>query len=169
MKTHYLFFVVLILGACFQNPTDQEQEAQYNFEQRCKFDSIGQINTREHQLSDSMLSQGFEYFKVEHVYHFWRCKGRNELTSEEFFLKYKRKKPVPKSLQEKSGRYLMEITKHVFTNYISDNDIMKYQEFHIEDDFFGNQKTLPRDSIFEICGFKLVPISKMKWKRVLLK
>ncbi len=164
-----LLFLLPLWIACdqmpFRNPTTEEQEAQHNFEQTCKFDSIGKMTLAEQRLNDSMVDKKFEYAKIEHVYHFWRCRGQNRLTHKEFFFRYKRKRPVPLSLQTKSEDYLTEIATRVFKNYISNEDIMKYDEFQVIDDFFGTHRTISRDSIFSLCGFKVIKDSKNKYKR----
>ena len=167
---------IAIIWANWPNHQEMMQaEEEYHLEQealteRCKRDSIGASTPREIQLNDSMQRKKFEYFKIERVYSYSICKDyKDKFRNEEFVFRYKRRKPVLLKLKPLSEQHLWEFTKHVFTHYVSNEDIMKYEHFKIKDDFFGENKELSRQEILDHCGMIIEKNEKNQWVRTILK
>jgi len=164
-----LLLFLSILTSCEQLPWSEpnhDAEIRAEYEASCWTDSTGSMTSKEKQLSDSMLNKGFEFFSVDHIYYYSDCKDVLRPSKEELCLSYFRKRPVYKSLQAKSEDFLLEITKHVFSNYVSNETIMKYDSVHVKDNFFHVYKVFSRKELFDLCDFDIISDGKNQWKRI---
>src|SRR6218665_4042566 len=74
-----------------ENPSNEEQQAQWEFEQKCFKDSTGIISPKEKMLCDSMLNAGYLRFEIIHKYYYTPCKQLKNYNRCVFILNYQLK------------------------------------------------------------------------------
>jgi hypothetical protein len=169
-KNAFFVFTMLLLYSCDglfwpEEPTF-EYEIQKEYEESCISDSISKIKGVFQNLSDSMCKRGFDYFHVNQTYHYSSCNDVKFKNFETFSLTYQRKRPVLFSEEKKADQFLIDITKHVFTNYVHDSIFLHYNEFTIADNFWHKTKVIKRDSLFQLVGFKVIKTGRNEFKRI---
>lgn len=174
LKTFFIFSSIIFVLISCNNESYNETEGYY-FENCRKIDTLTYPN--EQLFEDSMIKSGYDRFEIDHLHEHASnstdCANFKNYHQRSFLVSYWRKNAYkePQYAKDSCSSNKIRIIKVLFTNCLSDSTIMSYNFFNIRDIDYDDpiNSNYSREDIFEICGFKIVPISKMKWKRVLLK